>query len=65
MRTALVLSYSQITEGNATCGYCGAAATVTLATGADPKSDPLCWKHASAMIEASLGVGERLFGVAA
>jgi uncharacterized membrane protein YadS len=65
VETALVLSYSQIVEGAASCSVCGAAAAVTLSTGADPEPDPLCWDHARQMISVSSLVCERLFGIAA
>jgi hypothetical protein len=48
--TSLTVTLAQIIEGEAKCVYCKTEARVTLASGADPIPEPMCWSHARTMM---------------
>ena len=65
LETALVVSYSQIVDGEIACEYCANPADVMLSTGADPEECPICWTHARQMVTISVATMDQIFGHAA
>lgn len=46
METALMITLAQIVDGDEKCAYCELGATMTVANGADPEPEPVCYTHA-------------------
>ena len=57
----LMVALAQITEGDARCEYCDQAATVTVATGADPDPLPCCWMHGRQLVSAATTFADSFF----
>jgi hypothetical protein len=61
LETALVVGFSQITEGEATCDICGEPAQVTLECEPDYDGTPMCWMHARGFVCTALYASDRLW----
>lgn len=60
---APMVTLAQIVEGDHVCDYCDLAATLGIATGADPDITPCCYQHAMGFLSVSIDLAASLSGV--